>query len=177
MSGVVTVEINTDRLVMKCAKMSAATSRALSRAINRGAFEVQKHAREGIANPPKTGRLYGAASDVAKVERELAGGKKASKAARRRVHRASAPGEYPAGDTGRLGKSVQIVLSRPGPVLESVIWTGVSYAKALEYGTRQIAARPFLRPSLYKARAAIHRFAVAELGAELASGVGGGEAR
>lgn len=61
-----------------------------------------------------------------------------------RIHRASAPGESPAIDTGALVNSIQ---SRQlGPMQWAVV-AGTEYAKPLEYGTAKMAARPFMRPA------------------------------
>lgn len=64
-------------------------------------------------------------------------------------HTASAPGDPPAVDTGRLRQSI-VALK-----VERYRWrvgTNVDYALALEFGTRHIAARPFLRPAAEKVR-------------------------
>jgi HK97 gp10 family phage protein len=65
-------------------------------------------------------------------------------------HVASAPGQPPAPDTGRLrasyGASVSRVLS--GAVL--AVQTGVEYAPYLEFGTSKIEPRPHLRPAMTK---------------------------
>ena len=64
-------------------------------------------------------------------------------------HVASAPGEPPAIDTGQLIGSVRVTR------LEAMRWavgTNTEYAAHLEYGTRKMAARPFLRPAAERAR-------------------------
>lgn len=63
-------------------------------------------------------------------------------------HRASAPGQPPATDTGRLAASVREELGRDSKGLVEVIGTDVRYARFLELGTRTTAPRPFLRPAL-----------------------------
>lgn len=66
-------------------------------------------------------------------------------------HRASAPGQPPATDTGRLAASIREELRQDSIGLVEVIGTDVDYALPLELGTRDIEPRPFLRPSLRKA--------------------------
>lgn len=61
------------------------------------------------------------------------------------VHTASAPGQPPAVDTGRLRQSIRVQKVGPGHYR---VGTDVQYAIFLEFGTRRIAARPFLRPSV-----------------------------
>lgn len=62
------------------------------------------------------------------------------------THQASAPGEAPASDTGKL------VGSGEYDVDEANLWAVVSfsafYARLLEFGTRFIAPRPFIMPAL-----------------------------
>lgn len=92
---------------------------------------VQNHARESVLKGPKSGRSY----------------KKPGSGV---VHRASAPGEAPASDTGTLVRSIISEVQRAA--LEVIISAGTVYAKMLEYGTRKMAARPFMLPALDKIR-------------------------
>lgn len=69
-------------------------------------------------------------------------------------HQASAPGEPPAVRTGTLRRSIQIDLSglsnKRNPSVR--VGTNLAYARYLEFGTRIMAARPFMRPSLAAVR-------------------------
>ena len=60
--------------------------------------------------------------------------------------RSSARGEYPKSNTGRLAKS--LIAIRTGPLQVSVGSTFIRYGPFLEFGTRNMEARPFLAPSL-----------------------------
>jgi HK97 gp10 family phage protein len=96
-------------------------------------FRIQEEAITSITQDPKTGRTY----------------------KRRSVtHTASAPGEAPASDTGRLVGSFAV---KPNRAKKSVtIKAGggnVKYAHALEFGTNKMAERPFMRPAVKKAKA------------------------
>jgi len=64
-------------------------------------------------------------------------------------HRASAPGEAPARDTGALVNS--LVTEKSGKFAR-VIGTNIEYAEALEFGTKsgKLAPRPFMRPAVVK---------------------------
>ena len=99
----------------------------------------------------------------------------------RRGHRASAPGEPPAVDTGRLRASMSVNWTGSGmirgmveskaspedgvgveninkfgfltkPMFFVYVGTNVPYADFLEYGTSKMAPRPFLRPVYDKYR-------------------------
>jgi hypothetical protein len=60
-------------------------------------------------------------------------------------HRASAPGESPAVDTGALVNSVGFELLEQGV---GMVFTNQEYSPALEFGYARMAARPFFEPAL-----------------------------
>lgn len=66
-----------------------------------------------------------------------------------RVHTASAPGQPPATDTGRLANSIEFDKVSE---LTATVGSNLIYAKYLEYGTRRMAARPFFGPATEEAR-------------------------
>ena len=66
----------------------------------------------------------------------------------KRTHRASAPGEAPATDTGRLANSIQANIGGR----KAEVFTIVEYAPWLEFGTQKIQPRPFMFPALEKER-------------------------
>jgi HK97 gp10 family phage protein len=61
------------------------------------------------------------------------------------THTASAPGQAPATDTGRLANSV--TFEQAGPVSVTV-GSALIYAAYLEYGTTRMAPRPVWRPAV-----------------------------
>jgi HK97 gp10 family phage protein len=69
-------------------------------------------------------------------------------------HQASAPGETPASDTGNLVNNI-IVDNGQLPNLEVATSSLAPYSEALEYGTKKMAARPFMRPALQRHEASI----------------------
>jgi len=64
------------------------------------------------------------------------------------VHRASAPGQPPAVDTGQLRQSITHQLGKDAESLYADVGTNLEKARFLEFGTSTIAARPFLVPAL-----------------------------
>lgn len=60
-------------------------------------------------------------------------------------HRASAPGQPPAIDTGNLIGSVHVDEITP---TQAILGVHAEYAEYLEFGTYKMEARPFLRPAL-----------------------------
>jgi HK97 gp10 family phage protein len=110
----------------------------------RGTEAVRNTAIAKVNNPPKTGREY-----------------------RRRgvTHQASAPGEAPATDTGRLVGAARTEYDRAN--LSGRVIFATAYAAALEFGTQRMAARPFLRNSLAENRAAIREAIREEMAAAL----------
>lgn len=97
-----------------------------------------------ISSPPKTGRIY-----------------------RRRgvVHQASAPGEPPATDTGRLVQSGRTE-HNPTEISGTVNWSTL-YAAFLEFGTSKMAPRPYARPALANKREEVIETVLREVQREL----------
>lgn len=131
----------------------AAVAAAANAGVRRGTERVRSVAIEKINNPPKTGRVY-----------------------RRRSieHQASAPGEAPATDTGRLaggGQYQENVRTEYdlGRVAGRLTFAA-DHAAALEFGTQRMAPRPFLRVSLAESRDFIRSAVQEEVAAALAKG-------
>jgi len=105
---------------------------AVLKGLVRGTELVREEAITSILSTQKTGRLY-----------------------RRRsiTHQASAAGETPASDTGRLVNSITTEINEVE--LAGVINAGTAYAAALEFGTAKMAERPYMRPALAKHRESI----------------------
>ena len=70
---------------------------------------------------------------------------------RRRVYTASAPGEAPAVLTGRLRQSVAGTVVIEGGQIVGRVGTDLEYGRELEFGTKKVAARPWLKISFDKA--------------------------
>lgn len=83
----------------------------------------------------------------------------------RRTHIASAPGESPATDTGGLINSGFHELDEGA--MEVSIGFAKFYAAFLEYGTRMVAKRPFLLPTVDEWRSKIAREIEAAIKARL----------
>jgi len=103
----------------------AAVRAAVMRGVVRGTEQVRNEALRLILQTAKTGALY---------------------RTRGVVHRASAPGEAPASDTGRLVNSITTKYDQAS--LSGVVSANTEYAPFLEYGTANMAERPFMRPAL-----------------------------
>ena len=67
----------------------------------------------------------------------------------RREHRASAPGEAPASDTGNLVS--KIIVNQISQDITSVE-SNADYSAYLEYGTSKMEARPFMLPAFEKSK-------------------------
>jgi HK97 gp10 family phage protein len=61
------------------------------------------------------------------------------------TYRASAPGDFPASATGILRKSIKQGLEGDGISLQGFVGTDVKYGPMLEFGTKHMAPRPWLR--------------------------------
>jgi HK97 gp10 family phage protein len=60
-------------------------------------------------------------------------------------HQASAPGEAPAVETGNLKNSVRVLEANAE---RAVLGATAEYAAYLEFGTRHMAPRPYMRPAV-----------------------------
>lgn len=110
--------------------------RALDEESAATAQRVRSEAVRSIQRGPKSGRTYPPIR-----------GRRGS------PHTASAAGQPPATDTGTLVRSIAAERGSDG------VWsvgTSIRYGKYLEFGTQQMAERPWLRPA---ARRAFRRFA------------------
>ena len=69
------------------------------------------------------------------------------------IHRASAPGDPPTVRTGRLRRGIQMARPARKRAATRVGWmigVNVKYAPYLEFGTRKIQPRPFVKPVMAK---------------------------
>lgn len=90
------------------------------------------------------------------IQRSGGGGRTYQKYNPRRTHSASAPGNYPSSDTGRLASSVRAILPTASSMFGQV-GTAVKYGAWLEFGTSRMAARPWLLPSFKVAKIGIEK--------------------
>jgi hypothetical protein len=107
--------------------------RNVSRAIEATALGINRDVKDAIQRGDKTGRVYQRGNIT---------------------HRASAPGEAPATDTGTLVSSIYY---EPQSGLLSMIGSRLAYAYYLEFGTMRIAPRPSWMPATEASRAKFDR--------------------
>lgn len=121
-----------DRLARSSKAMQASIVKELDIGLFASAKKIEGDAKKSILSGQKSGRIYH----------------------RRTVsHRASAPGEAPASDTGRLVNSINGELVKGA--LEAIVRAGsgiVRYARMLEFGAIRMAARPFFTPAVEQNR-------------------------
>ena len=108
-------------------------TRSLKLIIDRAAIDSVSDIRRAIQGPPKTGIEY-------------VRGKNNDK-----IHRASAPGEAPATDTGTLVSSIYNEERSNRNRFLRVIGSRLQYAYYLEFGTRRMDKRPSWIPAVERA--------------------------
>lgn len=119
----ITFELD-DKATQATAGLGPKIEAAIQAAVTEIAYSALAAAQLSLQRGPKTGRIY----------------------KRRKVrHQASAPGEAPATDTGRLVSSLKVEI--PSEKWTANLVAGVPYAIHLEYGTRHMKPRPFMRPA------------------------------
>jgi HK97 gp10 family phage protein len=136
MAGTSVEVLNVERLRRRLARMSDAVTRHAREAIAQSAEAIETDAKQSIERGPKTGRLY-------------------ERSDPRRSHRASAPGQAPATDSGRLGRNITHVVDPDG--LGASVESRATHSRALEFGTTDMAARPFMHPAFERNRSQIRR--------------------
>jgi HK97 gp10 family phage protein len=133
------------QLLNQMKKLGADADAVVLKTITDLVLQTQGLAKIGIQRGPKSGRTYQRGNIT---------------------HQASAPGQYPATDTGRLASSVMIDLPVPGG-LTGRVGTNVQYGPMLEFGTSRMAARPWLLPSFTQAKINVEKKLKAQLEAQI----------
>lgn len=129
--------IGGDRLRQRLAKLGGDVTAEVRKATAENALELQGAVRRSFEGGPATGRVY-------------------AKYSPRRSHQASAPGETPASDTGRLASSITVKFDVDA--LGATVGVhgdsqgNADYAARLEFGTKDMAARPFLFPAFERVK-------------------------
>ena len=124
-----TVTTNSAEVKKRMIQREKIAEKEILRLIQRGVGRVESTVIIGLHGGPKSGATY----------------------TRRSVtHTASAAGEYPATDTGFLASNISSSLDRKRKI--GRVTSSANYSKHLEYGTKDMAARPFMFPSLEKNR-------------------------
>jgi HK97 gp10 family phage protein len=123
--------------------LAALSGDRLGEAVVAGGFVLETAVKISMSAASHTGRQYG-------------------------KHKASAPGETPAVDTGVLVNSIETQLASSSATdAWAEVGTGVEYAEFLEFGTSKMAARPFMRPgydnNVAKIEATVRDFAKREI--------------
>jgi HK97 gp10 family phage protein len=111
-----------------------AVQQAASRGVLKACHLLRNEALDLILREPKTGRQYGR-------------------------HTASAPGEAPASDTGRLVQSIRV--EHKG--LQGSVIVGADYGLFLERGTSRMSPRPFMTRAAKNSIKKIEAIIAAEL--------------
>lgn len=114
-----------DELMKRLSALGDAGRRNAERAVNEMSQQVRTTAIRSISRGQSRGRTY-----------ELYGP--------RRTHTASAPGDAPNTDTGRLSGSIKAIVKGAN----GRVGTDVQYGLYLELGTQNMTERPWLWPAL-----------------------------
>lgn len=124
--------VDFSHMLKKLDKITDDLKKEIGAALFVGGLKIEENAKNSIQREVKTGRTYQRGAVT---------------------HTASAAGQAPANDTGRLVNSFGI--SQSANKLAVRIKSGgatVDYAVALEFGTRNMEARPFMKPALNKSK-------------------------
>ncbi len=100
--------------------------------INTTAVKIRSTAVKSIIRGEKTGRIYPPIKNK-----------------RSKPHQASAPGQAPASDSGKLASSVQMIPNE----IPAYVYTNDIVGAYMEHGTKDIKPRPWLFPAAEENRA------------------------
>ncbi len=140
-----------EKLTKQMTVMAPLINAELDKALFISAKKVEEEAKRSIAEGNKSGKIY----THFLLTNKRTGGIFPSRL-RDKPHRASAPGQAPAQDSGALSRSINTRVQKSAK--EALIVAGNSlakYARFLEFGTSKMAARPFMVPALEKSKAFI----------------------
>lgn len=130
-----------DELMADLKRLGAISEEAVVDTINDIAMDTQQEAVRGIQRGPASGRTYKRGTVT---------------------HTASAPGQFPMSDTGRLASNVEFEIATKSRKV-AVVGTNIAYGPHLEFGTSKMAARPWLMPSFRKASEGVDKELKAKL--------------
>jgi HK97 gp10 family phage protein len=108
-------------------RLDAQATKDVQDVINSTAQNIRNTAIRSIKNSPATGRVYKRGDGA---------------------HTASSEGNPPRTDGGGLARSIAVKMPQQGKALEAEVGAYIDYAAHLEYGTRNMGARPFMFPAL-----------------------------
>jgi len=140
---------NVNKLLDQLRDLGAAGRQVIEESITDLVLDTHANAVQGIERGPKTGRVYETRFWTDAQGRLRIGEERVP-------HRASAPGQYPASDTGRLASNIRFELPT-STALTGRVGTNIMYGRHLEFGTTKMAARPWLMPSFEKAKVGVEQ--------------------
>lgn len=126
---------------MDDAAFRARLTQALSAAMEKGALGLVGHIRVKIN---VSARIETPGSRQTRIRNAKARGRAFAK----HRYQASKPGEPPRKRTGTLLKSIAHEIAADNRSVVARVGTNVKYGRHLEFGTKRMAARPYLRSSL-----------------------------
>tara|TARA_Y100000310_G_scaffold316309_1_gene367840 strand:+ start:2354 stop:2932 length:579 start_codon:yes stop_codon:yes gene_type:complete len=156
--------IGREALIKKFRRLEVEMTKEIRKEIAVGSLLIESEMKRRVQRGPKTGRVYfkkagtgGGETIGSRVSFRGGTARLIGKLKAGGFHRASAPGEAPATDSGTLVAHIAHFITERGlrgtiGVFASDSEEVSSYAKWLEHGTRLMAARPFVRPSFRKHR-------------------------
>jgi HK97 gp10 family phage protein len=129
---------------MTAVRMRLTGTAELQKALREFGLQADKHIAAAVRGTAQNIRTHA----VKSIQRGAKTGKVYEKTDPKRTHKASAPGEAPATDTGRLANSINADIDGKS----ATVYTDLEYAPWLEFGTQSMDPRPFLFPAMEKER-------------------------
>lgn len=152
--------IGADRVSKKLQALPRASRKVLEQALVSASLKYETELKKAIQKGSRSGHVYtwkAISTDKNKKEKPdffvMIGNKKIPVKKRAIPHQASAAGEAPKADGGRLVNSIQNRLTDNG--LSAEVFSRLKYAQHLEYGTSKMAPRPVWLPTFHAMKSKI----------------------
>ena len=121
---------NLDKVLSQLSRLNKELEKPFQEVVKGGGQLIRAEAVKSIQSGGKSGIVY-------------------EKYNPRRSHRASAPGQAPASDTGNLVSKIRVKQKDKNT---TQVESGADYSAFLEYGTSKMLPRPFLFPAFEKSK-------------------------
>ena len=110
---------------------------------------LEKHLEEPFREVIKGGAQLIRGEAIKSIQTGAKSGRIYEKYNPRRTHRASAPGQAPASDTGNLVRNIAVKMESRDQV---AVVSSAPYSQFLEFGTSKMLPRPFLFPATQRSK-------------------------
>jgi len=133
------------QITIKAGNIAEEIARDIDKLEEELAYRIVDESRTLMDSSTPSGRIYRRGSFRRGQSKGLSTGRRRARGPGSRFHRASAPGQPPAEDSGKLYREITVRRMRSGSYR---VRFGANYAGFLEFGTKHMGKRPFVMPAI-----------------------------